>query len=150
MGLETLNLKFCELEFLELTPVHRSSALAEGGRICFSGGCFASCPVTPSLAIARVTWLEGTEELPTNWAGKVREYLSTEYGLRFSEEIYGRKRFSTNTYRNRVCFLEKSSKISGNLREFTGECNLGILYSSSLLKKETGWMSSSRAHVVPH
>ena len=35
--------------------------------------------------------------------------LSTRYGFRFS------------------------TKISGNLREFAGECNLGILYSSSRL-----------------
>ena len=40
-----------------------------------------------------------------------------------------------NTYRNIDLFLQKSSKVSGNLREFTGECNLGILYSSSLLAK---------------
>ena len=44
-----------------------------------------------------------------------------------------RKRFSTNTYGKLVLFLQKSPSISGNLREFTGECNLGILNSSSLL-----------------
>ena len=44
-----------------------------------------------------------------------------------------RKRFSTNTYRNTVLFLQKSPRITGNLRELTGSCNLGILYSSSLL-----------------
>ena len=43
----------------------------------------------------------------------------------------GRKRFSTNTYRNIGLFLQQSLNISGNLREFTGYCNLGILYSSS-------------------
>ena len=44
-----------------------------------------------------------------------------------------RKRFSTNTYSELVLFLQKSPKVFGNLREFTGECNLGILYSGSLL-----------------
>ena len=76
----------------------------------------------------------------SNAAVYLREDLSTEYGLRFSTEIYGskrQKRFSTNTYRKLVLLLHKSSKISGNLREFTGYCNLGILYSSSLLK--LGW-----------
>ena len=48
-------------------------------------------------------------------------------------EQTGQKRFSTNTYRKLVLLLQKSPKISRNLREFTGECNLGILYSSSLL-----------------
>ena len=31
-----------------------------------------------------------------------------------------------------VMFLQKSANISGNLRESTAKCNLGILYSSSL------------------
>ena len=61
-----------------------------------------------------------------------------EYGVRAlvfygkSTGANGRKRFPTNTYRNIVLFSQNSPKISGNLREFTGECNLGILYSSSL------------------
>ena len=67
-------------------------------------------------------------------AAKLREYLSTGYGLQFSTEIYsganGRKQFSTKTYKKPV-LLQKSPKIFGNLRESTG-CNLGILYSSSL------------------
>ena len=65
--------------------------------------------------------------------GYIREDLRTGYGLRFSTEIYRSKRFSTNTYRKLVLFLEKSPKISGNLREFTGECNLEILCFNSLL-----------------
>ena len=60
----------------------------------------------------------------------VREDSSTGYGLRFSTEIYGRKRFSNEDIQE-TCFV--LTEISGNLREFTGECNLGILYSSSLL-----------------
>ena len=40
--------------------------------------------------------------------------------------------FSATSYRHIVLFLHKSRKISRNLRELTGECNLGILYSSSL------------------
>ena len=58
------------------------------------------------------------------------EDLSTGYGLRFSTEIYGRKRFSNEDIQE-TCFV--LTEISGNLREFTGECNLGIMYSSSLL-----------------
>ena len=54
-------------------------------------------------------------------------------GSSFLRKIYGRKRLSTNTYRKLVLFLQKSPKVSGNLQEFTGECNLGILYASSLL-----------------
>ena len=38
-----------------------------------------------------------------------------------------RKRFSTNTYRKLVLFLQTSPKIFGDLREFTAECNLGIV-----------------------
>ena len=37
----------------------------------------------------------------------------------------GRKQCSTNTYRRLVLFLQTSPETSGNLREFTGECNLG-------------------------
>ena len=49
----------------------------------------------------------------------VREYLNTEYGLHFSTEIYGRKRFSTNTYRE-ACFapteiFEKSPQAFGRM-----------------------------------
>ena len=63
----------------------------------------------------------------------LREYLSTGYGLRFSTEIYGSAREKTvfHKYLQEVCFVH--TEISGNLREFTGECNLGILYYSSLL-----------------
>ena len=53
--------------------------------------------------------------------------------LRKSTGANGRNQFSTNTYRKLVLFLQKSPKVSGNLREFAGECNLGILYFSSLL-----------------
>ena len=38
------------------------------------------------------------------------------------------KRFSAKTYRKPVLFLHKSPKISRSLREFTGDCNIGILY----------------------
>ena len=60
----------------------------------------------------------------------LREDLGTGYGLRFSAEIYGSKRFSTNTYRKLGFVL---TEITGNLREFTGECNPGILCFNSLL-----------------
>ena len=59
--------------------------------------------------------------------------MSTGYGLRLSREINGRKRFSTNTYNNIALLLQKSPKISGNLRQFAGEYHLGVLYSSSPL-----------------
>ena len=75
-----------------------------------------------------------------------REYLGTGYGLRFSTEIYGSKRFSTNTYRSLALFLQKSPKISGNLQEFTGECNLDILYSSSLLSMGNRIVGSTANH----
>ena len=60
----------------------------------------------------------------------LREYSSSGMGsgfLRKSAGTNGRERFSTKAYRKLVLFLQKSSKISGNLREFPGECNLGIL-----------------------
>ena len=60
------------------------------------------------------------ERLRPRW---LREDLRTGYGLRFSTEANGRKRFSTNTYRKLILFLLKSPKVSGDLREFTGECN---------------------------
>ena len=53
--------------------------------------------------------------------------------LRKSTGANGRTRFSPNTNITPVLFLQTSPKVSGNLREFTGECNLGIPYSSSLL-----------------
>ena len=73
--------------------------------------------------------------LCSNRDRKPRSDVEYGYGLRFSTDIYGRKRFSTNAYRNIGLFLQKSPKVSENLREFTGECDLGILYSSSLLYK---------------
>ena len=57
----------------------------------------------------------------------IRGYLRTGYGLRRSTEIYRskrEKRFPTNTCRKLVLFLQKSPKVSGNLRGFTEECNL--------------------------
>ena len=68
----------------------------------------------------------------------LREYLSTVYGLRFvrkSTGANGEKRFSTKLYRKPALLLQKYPNNSGNLREFTGECNLGIPYSSSLLTR---------------
>ena len=66
----------------------------------------------------------------------LRESLSTGYGLLDSTEIYESKQeqmFPTNTYRNIVLLVQTSPNISGILRESTGECNLGVPYSSSLL-----------------
>ena len=62
-----------------------------------------------------------------------------------------RKRFFTNTYRKLVLFFHKLSNISRHLRKFTGECNLGILYSSSLLMVEatcggTGVLEGTEGH----
>ena len=54
--------------------------------------------------------------------------------LRKSTGANGRNQFSANMYRKLVSFLRRSPNIPGNLREFSGECNLGILYSSSLLR----------------
>ena len=61
-----------------------------------------------------------THALSVSRATLVREDLSTGYGRRFSTEIYRSKREKTNTYWWRVLFLQKSSKISGDLQEFTG------------------------------
>ena len=61
-----------------------------------------------------------------------------EYGVR-APVFYGSKqenRFSTKAYRKFVLFLQKSPNISGNLRDFTGACDLRILYSTSLLDVE--------------
>ena len=55
---------------------------------------------------------------------------------RVAKRAIGRNtRFSTNTYMSKYWFALtlKSPKISGKLPEFTGECHLGILHSSSLL-----------------
>ena len=61
-------------------------------------------------------------------------YMRAESGrrrsYRLSTEIYGIK-LVFHEYLLEACFV--LTEISGNLREFTGECNLGILYSSSLL-----------------
>ena len=70
-----------------------------------------------------------------------REDSTTGCGLRFSTEIYGSKRQRTVFHEclHKDCLVltvEKSPKISGNLRESTGE--LGILYSSSLLGMAVG------------
>ena len=64
-------------------------------------------------------------------AGRISEYLGTGYGLRFSTEIYGNKRGEMafqETASRKLLFLQKYPKISRSLREFTGKCNLGILY----------------------
>ena len=55
-----------------------------------------------------------------------------EYGVQ-APVFYGSLREKTvfHEYLQEYCFV--LTDISGNLREFTGECNLGILYSSSLL-----------------
>ena len=53
--------------------------------------------------------------------------------LRESAGANGRTRLSTKAYRKPVSFLQKSPKTSGCLRECSGECNLGVLYSSSIL-----------------
>ena len=59
-----------------------------------------------------------------------------EYGVR-APVFYGNLREQTvfHEYLQEACFvfIQKSPKISGNLREFTGKCNLRITYSSSLL-----------------
>ena len=68
-----------------------------------------------------------------HWSIFLREYLSMGCGLWFSTGANGRKRFSTNTYRNIDLFLHKSPKVFGSLREFTGKCNPGILHSVYLL-----------------
>ena len=61
-----------------------------------------------------------------------------EYGVRapIFAEVSGSKREKTAFHENLqvVCFV--LTEISGNLREFTGECNLGILYSRSLLANQ--------------
>ena len=74
----------------------------------------------------------------------LRKDLSTGYGLRFSTGANRRKRFSANTYRNIGLFL---TEVSGNLREFPGECNPGILYSNSLLEPH-GKIHSMSLYVV--
>ena len=55
------------------------------------------------------------------------------YGLQFSTEVYGRKREKAvfHEYLQEHWFVLR--EISKHLREFTGECNLGMLYSSSLV-----------------
>ena len=62
----------------------------------------------------------------------VREYWSTECRLRFSTEIYGNKQENIVFHKNLKTLLFVT-EVSGNFRDFAGTCNLGILYSSSLL-----------------
>ena len=66
-------------------------------------------------------------------------------------EQTGETRFSTNTYRKPVLFLHTSLRISGNLWEFTGECNPRILYSSSLLSRVSMhlWMHRTAGRTGP-
>ena len=51
-------------------------------------------------------------------------------------DLYGSKQEKNVFFRESLqeaCFvITDVSEISGNLREFTGECNLGILYSNSI------------------
>ena len=62
------------------------------------------------------------------------EDLRAAYGLRFSAEVCGNKPEKRKQFSRRlVLLLQKSPKVFGSLREFTGECNLRILYSRSLL-----------------
>ena len=84
----------------------------------------------------------------------LREYLSTGYLLRCSTEIYGRKRETMvfHKYLQECWFVlrdifehlrKPTGSLSGSYRHLQtypetsgfllGECNLGILYSSSLL-----------------
>ena len=60
----------------------------------------------------------------------VREYSSTGHRLRFPTKNI-REQTVFHEYLQEACFV--LTNISGNLLEFTGECNLGILYPSSLL-----------------
>ena len=69
---------------------------------------------------------------------QLREDLSAGCGLRFSREVYGSKREKTvlreHVTGSFLLLLQRPPKeISGNLQEFTGKSNLGILYASSLL-----------------
>ena len=78
------------------------------------------------------------------WTASVREYLSTGCGRRFSTEIYERERFSMKTYRKLVLFLQKSSKISGNLWEFMGKCFSRISVLQFPLDKLSGSFAGAR------
>ena len=52
---------------------------------------------------------------------KLREESSKGNGLRLSAEIYGSKRY---THMKLALFSQTSPKVSENLRELLGECNL--------------------------
>ena len=75
---------------------------------------------------------------------------------RLSTEVYGIKREKTEekrACRKLILILQKSAKISGDLREFTGECDPGILYSSFLFEtviQFTGLSRSPRCPVLAH
>ena len=68
------------------------------------------------------------------------------YGfLRKSTGANRRKRFSTKTCRKLVLFSQESPKISGNFREFTGECSLGMTQDYGLLpaaQRSVLWLCS--------
>ena len=52
---------------------------------------------------------------------------------RYTDETRSLVWISTCLHYRSLALLRKSPKVSGDLREFTGECNLEILYSSPLL-----------------
>ena len=90
--------------------------------------------------------LEALGDSRAVWPRESKRVL--EYGVQApvcSMEIYReanvRQRFSTDN-RNVGLFLQTSLNISGNLREFTRECHLGVMYSRNLTSR--GWDLSAQ------
>ena len=90
---------------------------ADRGSKTVTGALGACCGNHAGKRARGVTRRADKRQDPLSYELHIREDLSTGYGLRFSMEIYGRKRFSTNTYRKLVLFLQKSAETSGSLRE---------------------------------
>ena len=115
------------LTFWRLTEIDsRMLVVAQkGGFMCGGGG-------TIQGGDYRCLW-KWNAHLCASLEYGVRDDLSTGYRLRFSSEIYRSDRDKTVFIENLQDTCGVLTQISGVLREFTGECNLGILSSSSLL-----------------
>ena len=71
------------------------------------------------------------------------------YGLQLSTEIYGTETGESGFPRGPTGTFFDLTEISGSLREFTGECDRGILYSSSTLTLAAKIPSPSQASTPP-
>ena len=107
-------------------------------------GCCRDCPqdggghlrylplailIRQLLLVARRSKEQGTTDRKNRAPGDAMDFRPSDLRSAGRSRIpTGDQENSTNTYRKLVLILQKSLKISGNLRECMGECNLGILH----------------------